>query len=110
MDDEGDNEFVSEQVNEIAKSAIGKAIGNSQYNKDKVNGWCTQIIDDCLKELTKLQKSFKYIVTCIIMQKNGSPLHTGSSLYWDTKTDGLCCVQTGMDSMDCIVTIYACMI
>ncbi|OLP78744.1 hypothetical protein AK812_SmicGene41051 [Symbiodinium microadriaticum] len=47
MDDEGENEFVSEQVNEIVKNAITK----SQYSKERV-------------------------VTCIIMQKSGAPLHT----------------------------------
>mmetsp|Transcript_28751 Transcript_28751/g.66302 ORF Transcript_28751/g.66302 Transcript_28751/m.66302 type:complete len:111 (+) Transcript_28751:76-408(+) len=110
MDDEGENEFVSEQVNEIAKSAVQKTLGNAQFNKDKVNTWASQIIDDCLKELAKLQKPFKYVVTCIIMQKNGTPLHTGLALFWDTKTDGVACVQTGMETMDCITTIYACMI
>merc|ERR1712232_1112892 len=98
MDDEGENEFVSEQVNEIVKNAITKSLGASQYNKDRVNAWSTQIIDETLKELSKLNKPFKYIVTCLIMQKNGTPLHTGLSLYWDTKTDGVTSVQVGLDT------------
>mmetsp|Transcript_90759 Transcript_90759/g.270919 ORF Transcript_90759/g.270919 Transcript_90759/m.270919 type:complete len:111 (+) Transcript_90759:121-453(+) len=110
MEDEGDNEFVGEQVNEIMKTAITKALGNAQYSKDRVNTWCSTIIDDCLKELAKLNKPFKYVVTCIIQQKNGSALHTGLALYWDTKTDGVSCVQVGLDTMDCITTVYACMI
>mmetsp|Transcript_30087 Transcript_30087/g.65013 ORF Transcript_30087/g.65013 Transcript_30087/m.65013 type:complete len:111 (+) Transcript_30087:101-433(+) len=110
MDDEGENEFVSEQVNEIVKNAITKNLGSSVYSKDRVNAWSSQIIDDTLKELAKLQKPFKYVVTSIIMQKNGSPLHTGLSLYWDTKTDGVTCVQVGLDTMDCITSVFACMI
>mmetsp|Transcript_13866 Transcript_13866/g.34238 ORF Transcript_13866/g.34238 Transcript_13866/m.34238 type:complete len:111 (+) Transcript_13866:153-485(+) len=110
MDDEDQNEFVTEQVQEIAKHAIHQTLGNSVYNKEKVNAWCGQIVDACLKELAKLNKPFKYVVTCVIMQKNGSPLHTAATAFWDTKTDGLCCMQVGNDTLDCITTIYACMI
>ncbi|CAE8594707.1 unnamed protein product [Polarella glacialis] len=110
MDDEGENEFVSEQVNEIVKSAITKTLGSAQYNKDRVSIWSGQIIDECLKELAKLNKPFKYVVTSIIMQKNGAPMHTGLALYWDTKTDGTSCVQVGNDTMDCITTVFAAMI
>merc|ERR1712006_42811 len=106
----GENEFVTEQVQEVAKQAIHKALNNQTYSKDKVSGWTAQIIDDCLKELAKQQKPFKYVVTCVIMQKNGSPMHTAATAYWDTKTDGLCCMQVGNDTMDCIATVYACMI
>ncbi|CEL98538.1 unnamed protein product [Vitrella brassicaformis CCMP3155] len=107
MDDEGENEFVTEQVQEIAKHAINSTLTNVTYTREKVNQWCQQIIDSCLKELSKLDKPFKYCVTCIIMQKNGAPLHTAATAFWDTKTDGLCCMQVGNDTMDCIVTIYA---
>ncbi|CAE7939154.1 Dlc90F, partial [Symbiodinium necroappetens] len=60
MDDEGENEFVSEQVNEIVKNAITKTLGGSQYSKERVTSWTNQIIDECLKELAKLNKPFKY--------------------------------------------------
>lgn len=58
------------------------------------------MIEQCLSQLTKLGKPFKYIgmpdeimfqpfsVTCVIMQKSGAGLHTASSCYWDSSTDG----------------------
>eukprot|EP00440_Ansanella_granifera_P020226 gb/GFBE01021972.1/.p1 GENE.gb/GFBE01021972.1/~~gb/GFBE01021972.1/.p1 ORF type:complete len:114 (+),score=26.74 gb/GFBE01021972.1/:1-342(+) len=110
MDDEGENEFLVEQVNEIVKTAITKTLGSSQYNKERVSVWTGQIIDECLKELAKLNKPFKYVVTCIIMQKNGAPMHTALALHWDTKTDGNSSIQVGNDTMDCITTVYACLI
>eukprot|EP00930_Biecheleria_cincta_P048335 TRINITY_DN3365_c1_g5_i3.p3 TRINITY_DN3365_c1_g5~~TRINITY_DN3365_c1_g5_i3.p3 ORF type:complete len:111 (-),score=30.28 TRINITY_DN3365_c1_g5_i3:55-387(-) len=110
MDEEGENEFVSEQVAEIVKNAISKTLGSSQYNKDRVSAWCAQIIDECLKELAKLNKPFKYVVTSIIMQKNGAPMHSGCALHIDTKTDGSLGIQVGNDTMDCVTTVYACMI
>ena len=79
MDDEGENEFVSEQVNEIVKNAITKTLGGSelysslflshvlkselwtkqfalrparsQYSKERVTSWTNQIIDECLKDI-----------------------------------------------------------
>ena len=81
-------------------------------------------MSSCLQELAKLNKPFKYVpwqqkeafycgcpkavawrffvqvVTCIIMQKSGAPLHTSIALHWDTKTDGTSCVQVGTDTMD----------
>ncbi len=55
-----------------------QAVGheNIVYNRDKVNMWCGQIIDYCIKELAKLNKWVKYVVTCIIMQRNGAGLQT----------------------------------
>eukprot|EP00438_Fugacium_kawagutii_P011653 Skav217241 [mRNA] locus=scaffold110:191125:194044:+ [translate_table: standard] len=103
MDDEGENEFVGEQ-------AITKTLGGSSYNKvRRAEGLYT------FSELERWQldggpRVVRYVVTSIIMQKNGAPLHTGLALYWDTKTDGTSCVQVGTDTMDCITTVFACMI
>ena len=77
MDDDYDyddeHEFVAKKVERIAQQAIQAVVGGEQiiYAKEKVNDWCRQIIDGCLKELAKLEKWFKYVVTCIIQQKNG---------------------------------------
>lgn len=35
-----------------------------------------------------LGKPFKYIVSCVIMQKNGAGMHTCSSCFWDNANDG----------------------
>ena len=109
MNEEGENEFVGEQVQDIVRNAVTKTLGNAQYNKDKVYKWSETIIEECLKELCKLNKPFKYVVTCIIMEKNGSKLHKGFALYWATQTDGVTSVQCYMDTMDCIATVFACM-
>ena len=68
--DEGDEEFSSEEVQKIAQIAVELVVkGDSSiaYQKDKVNQWCQQIIESCIKDLAKLNKPFKYAVTCIIM-------------------------------------------
>ena len=36
-------------------------------------------MESVLKSLQAVNKPFKYVVTCIIMQKNGAGLHTAST-------------------------------
>ena len=38
------------------------------FQHAKVNQWTNGVVESCLASLTKLQKPFKYIVTCVIMQ------------------------------------------
>ena len=104
-----DMDFNSEQVQKIAQQAVELVVGsdNIVYQKDKVNQWCQQIIETCIKDLAKLQKPFKYAVTCIITQNNGSGLQTAATAYWETKKDGLISVQLGSATFYCIVTIFA---
>ena len=71
-----------------------------------MNQWTNGVVESCLASLTKLQKPFKYIVTCVIMQKNGAGLHTSSSCYWDNTTDGSRTVRWESKSMYCIVTVF----
>eukprot|EP00743_Colponemidia_sp_Colp-15_P001423 GILK01001561.1.p2 GENE.GILK01001561.1~~GILK01001561.1.p2 ORF type:complete len:112 (-),score=17.95 GILK01001561.1:227-562(-) len=104
---DNENEFVVEQVQEIVRNAMEMTLGNVSYNKEKVNGWCSSIMDLCLKELSKLMKPFKYVVTCVIMQKNGCGLQSAATAFWDSKTDGLCSVQVGNMTLDCMVTVFA---
>lgn len=107
-DDEAD--FVSERIQEIAKNAVSQVLGDAVYSSAKSGEWCTQISDNCLKELTKLNKPFKFLVTCILMQKSGAGLCTAATCFWDSKTDGLCSLQVNGETFDCIVTVYMCQI
>ncbi|KAJ1506087.1 Dynein light chain Tctex-type [Coelomomyces lativittatus] len=68
--------------------SIESSIQNHPYHHQKVGQWNTNIVEQCLKKLTSLNKPYKYIVTCIIMQKNGAGLHCANSCYWDQSSDG----------------------
>uniref|UniRef100_A0A5K3F946 DYLT1 protein n=2 Tax=Mesocestoides corti TaxID=53468 RepID=A0A5K3F946_MESCO len=85
---------------------VAGALANSEFDSSKISSWASGIIDQCLIQLAKLNRPFKYIVTCVIMQKNGSGLHTASSCYWDVATDGSCTVKWENTSMYCIVTCF----
>ncbi|XP_065650022.1 dynein light chain Tctex-type 1-like [Hydra vulgaris] len=98
--------FVVEEVSNIIKESIEGAIGGNAYQHNKVNQWTSSVVEQCLNQLTKLGKPFKYIVTCVIMQKNGAGLHTASSCYWDNGSDGSCTVRWENKTMYCIVSVF----
>jgi dynein light chain Tctex-type 1 len=66
---EGDDELVTEDLATVIKGAVETVLGveGLNFQAEKVNSWCQQIIDNCLKELIKTNKPFKYVITCIIM-------------------------------------------
>lgn len=105
MDDD-DNQFVVDDVSKIINDTIEGTIGGSAYSQEKVNQWSANVSEQCLNALSKLKKPFKYVVTCSIMQKTGAGLHTASSCFWDSATDGTCTVRWENKTMYCIVSVF----
>ncbi|KAG9280138.1 N-acyl-phosphatidylethanolamine-hydrolyzing phospholipase D [Astyanax mexicanus] len=98
--------FVVDEVSTIVKEAVEGAIGENSYQQSRVKQWTNNVVEQCLSQLNKLGKPFKYIVTCIIMQKNGAGLQTACSCFWDNTTDGSCTVRWENKSMYCIVSVF----
>ena len=89
-----DNSFVVEEVVAIIQDSIATVIGeNSKYAEGKIASWTNNIIEYSLIKLTALHKPFKYIATCIIMQKTGAGLIKASACFWDRCTDGACTLR-----------------
>lgn len=76
------------------------------YNPKKVNEWSNTIVVKCLKDLYEMNKPFKYVISCIIMQKNGAGLNSSASMHWDTAKDGFCKVPWQNSTMHCIVSVF----
>jgi len=99
--------FDYEQVKTQIVEAINHELKNNVYQAKKVHEWTSHVVEGVLKNLQASGKPYKYVVTCIIMQKNGAGLHTASTCFWDTKTDGSCSVRWDNDTMHAIVTVFA---
>ena len=41
--------------------SVEGVLGTSSYQNNKVNQWTSSVVEQCLNQLTKLQKPFKYI-------------------------------------------------
>uniref|UniRef100_A0A1A8I6U6 Dynein, light chain, Tctex-type 1 n=1 Tax=Nothobranchius kuhntae TaxID=321403 RepID=A0A1A8I6U6_NOTKU len=72
----------------IAKDCFQTTIGESSYQHSRVNQWTTIVIEQCLGQLSSLRQPFKYIASCVIMEKTGAGLQAANSCFWDTSTDG----------------------
>lgn len=101
-----DTAFVYDEISNIIKEAIEATIGGNAYQHNKINQWTSNVVEQCLNQLTKLGKPFKYIVNCVIMQKNGAGLNMSNSCYWDNTTDGSCTVRWENKTMYCVVSIF----
>uniref|UniRef100_A0A2I3G322 Dynein light chain Tctex-type 1 n=1 Tax=Nomascus leucogenys TaxID=61853 RepID=A0A2I3G322_NOMLE len=93
--------FVVDEV-----KAIESTIGGIAYQHSKVNQWTTNAVEQTSSQLTKLGKPLKYIVTCVIMQKNGAGLHMASSCFWDSSAARSCTVRWENKTMYCIVGTF----
>ena len=99
-------EFSVEDAEAIVRVAIHNTLNEHSYNAKKVNEWSNSIVTHCLKELQALGRPFKYIITCVIMQKTGAGLNTTTSMHWDTAKDGYCKVPWQNQTMHCVVAVY----
>ncbi len=79
---------MGDEVSNVIKESIEIVLQNQQYHQKKVNQWSSLVVENAMKRLTAMNTPFKYIATCVIMQKNGAGLHTAASCYWDNSTDG----------------------
>jgi len=108
----GENEaaavsFVEEEVKNIVKEAVEETLKGANYQHAQVPKWSNAVVEQSLKRLTALNKPFKYVVTCVIMQKNGAGLHTSSSCYWDKDSDGSTTFKWESKTLHCITSVFA---
>eukprot|EP01062_Namystynia_karyoxenos_P036853 TRINITY_DN26837_c0_g1_i1.p2 TRINITY_DN26837_c0_g1~~TRINITY_DN26837_c0_g1_i1.p2 ORF type:complete len:119 (+),score=47.26 TRINITY_DN26837_c0_g1_i1:107-463(+) len=107
--DEEDQEITlnSDKITEILEESMRQQLGGQTWQAKKVEGWTSNIIEVCLKRLSEMKKPFKYVVTCIIMQKTGAGLHSSFSAFWDNSADGICSYPlTDNETIHCVVTVY----
>ncbi|XP_044185296.1 dynein light chain Tctex-type 1 isoform X2 [Thunnus albacares] len=58
---EEETAFVVDEVSKIIKESVETAIGGNAYQHSRVNQWTTSVVEQCLSQLSKLGKPFKYI-------------------------------------------------
>ena len=105
---EDDQEYNEEQVQRIVEQACATVLQDDSvvYQKDKANQWCQQIIDLVIKELAKLQKDYKYVVTCILQQNIGTALQSAAGCTWDTKNDAMMSLLVPHNTLTCVLTLF----
>ncbi|XP_018409017.1 PREDICTED: dynein light chain Tctex-type 3 [Nanorana parkeri] len=102
-----ENTFSADEASSIVKECLDVILGGVDYDEGRVNEWMSAVVEQSLTHLVKLEKTFKYIVTCTVMQKRGGGLHSATSSFWDNTTDGSCTVRWENRTMYCIVNVFA---
>mmetsp|Transcript_25175 Transcript_25175/g.54995 ORF Transcript_25175/g.54995 Transcript_25175/m.54995 type:complete len:114 (+) Transcript_25175:660-1001(+) len=98
--------FVQEDVTAVIKEAVDSVLSSASYQHNKIGQWTSNVIEGCMKRLKDLNKPFKYIVTSIIVQKNGAGLHMATSCFWDNTSDGSATLRWENKTMYCITTVF----
>lgn len=124
-----------DEVGEIVRGVVGAILDSSFYSSKKVshahifspdpsftkiaarptltqfpfqvNDWIHTILDACLRELVALNRPSKYLLSCVLSQKNGAGFRSVASQYWDGRSDFTCAVPWENDHIHCLVTIHA---
>jgi len=101
-------EFNSTQIQNLVGNVIATIFNaDTVYDRLKVNQWTQQIIESVIKELAKLDKPMKYIVTCVIQQNNGAGMQSAATCTWDVRNDGLISIKTDINAINLFCTVYA---
>mmetsp|Transcript_47688 Transcript_47688/g.94393 ORF Transcript_47688/g.94393 Transcript_47688/m.94393 type:complete len:119 (-) Transcript_47688:20-376(-) len=88
MDETSDEvTFIPESVEPICYDIIESVLKDKMYNDVMASKWIDEICSRITKELVEMNKPFKYLVSCAIMQKNGAGLHMRHSCFWDRTND-----------------------
>ena len=87
MDD--DAGFPSEDVQRCLTEVSESVLETAQWEEEKVPGWINDIIEKAMKSLCELKCPYKFIVTCMLVQKTDKALFSCLSTNWENSTDGI---------------------
>ena len=97
-----------DDVYQIIRGILENVLGEVKSLENvKMSEWTDVIVHRCLDEMVKLKKPFKYIVTCIINQRDGAGLYSHSLCYFDSEADLLSSVSWDNDVLRSNVSICA---
>merc|ERR1719188_543839 len=77
-----------EEMERLIMDTMDGHLKDKLYDEEQVPHWINFICESLVTKLNDTKKPFKYIVTCVIMQRNGGGLHSALSCHWDSANDG----------------------
>ena len=84
-----DISFPSEDVERCVQDSVEQVLATAQWDEKMVPQWINDICEKAIKQLTELNRPYKFVVTCMLMQKTQqSGAQTVLSCSWENQTDG----------------------
>ncbi|KAI9473758.1 MAG: Tctex-1 [Benjaminiella poitrasii] len=102
-----EKKFNPEETSALVKEIVEETLADSEYSHSKVAQWNSTIIETCLNKLKNINKNYKYVVTCVILQNKGAGFYASSSVYWDNQNDGNASYRYESKSLYTIVNVFA---
>ena len=97
---------IAGSVQQIATESLSSHLEGKRYTPIKIQDWMDTINMTCIERLKEISPNFKFISSCIIMQKLGTGLHYDCASHWDTKTDGCLTTKFENDSIVALLTVF----
>ena len=73
---------------DVIRKIVEDILNTNQFNRDSIDNWTRQIVDLCQQSLVERQKSFRTIITAMIIPKNSEYIHMSNACLWDFSVDG----------------------
>jgi dynein light chain Tctex-type 1 len=114
--DEDDNAFPSEDIDRCGNEVAEEVLKEAMWDETLIPQWINLICEKLMKQLIGLNKPYKFMVTCIMQQKIGAPIHSSLACHWENTTDGVTNIlypppQRAKDaqkmSFQALITIFA---
>jgi dynein light chain Tctex-type 1 len=95
-------------IDGILRNKIEKVLGKEKaFKNEKVKTWTEAICRECVRDLVKLQKPYKYFIDCVINQRNGTAMVQHATWFADPSKSIVSVVHWVNDVLHCLVNVYA---
>lgn len=116
LDETTEATWTQDEIDRILLETVDVILLDQVYSDQYVNQWVNAICEMAMGKLNELKKPFKYVVSCLIMQKNGAGVHCSHSAFWDTTSDGMTTLvwpkdkakDQGNKTIQAVVTVVGC--
>ena len=98
--------FENDTIRAITEQAIQECLQSHSYDHLLVKKWSNYILENSLRTLCEIFKSYKFVSECTIIQKSGGGMEFATRCFWDSMNDGMVIVRWENESMYCVVSIF----
>ena len=95
------------EIQEAVQKKIVEVFQKPVLDMKKLSVKSNMLIDGCVREFQKLNRPYKFAVTCIVMQKTGAGCVTAAAAFWDNEKDRLKSIKWENEQVTVIVTVFA---
>jgi dynein light chain Tctex-type 1 len=95
-----------DKTNQILADTVDVVLAKATWSNKSVKEWSDKISTTALDKLQMQSEKFKYIVSTVIIQKNGAGMNFNAACFWDQATDGCVTYRWENKSMHCVVSVY----